>query len=657
MDLRGSERRNRARDWWRDARPGVLADAVDRLGDADGQAFAVRVDVVVDELHAAVAEVYEPLGHDADGLVERLVELALSSAEQRPVALRRLDHRREIDPQWFLRARQIGYVAYTDRFAGTLRGVLDRLDHLDELGVTYLHLMPLLRAREGENDGGYAVADHDQVEPSLGTMDDLADLAAALHDRDMALCIDLVVNHTAAEHPWAEAARAGDAHHRAFYRIFPDRTEPDRYEQTLREVFPEMAPGSFTEVPGLGWVWTTFREWQWDLDYGNPDVLAAMAGVMGRLANRGVDVFRLDAVPFLWKRVGTDCENLPEAHRVVQILRNVLRISAPGAVCKAEAIVPPEELVQYLGGHRPEVRECELAYHNQLMVMLWSSLAARDARLMTRSLSRMRRPPDGTGWVTYVRCHDDIGWAVSDADAAAVGWNGFEHRAFLNRFYAGEHPGSWARGVRFQEDPVTLDARISGTAAALAGIDDARERGDAAALDAGIRRHLLLHAVIIGWGGSIPLLYMGDEIALANDWSFADDPARADDNRWIHRPPMDWDAAARRHDPASVEGRVFAKLREQVLARRDLPVMRAGGTTDPVATGHGSVFAWRRSHPRHLPFLGVAAFSDDPVSIPLSVAHDAGLAHAGVVLASDPGVRGADGRIELPAWGWVWLSD
>ncbi len=648
------------RAWWRTTRPSLVRAAVDALGDADGQAFGARVDVAIDELHEAVDEVYSPLGVSADDLVLRLLSLALSVAEQRPAPLRVLDHRREIDPQWFLRARQVGYVAYTDRFAGTLAGVVDHLDHLDELGITYLHLMPLLRPRAGENDGGYAVADYDEVDSRLGTMDDLEALATALHDRDMALCIDLVVNHTAAEHAWAQAALAGDEEHRAYYRIFPDRTEPDAYEATMREVFPEYAPGSFSEIPspdgGTEWVWTTFHEWQWDLNYENPDVLAAMCAVLGDLANRGVDVFRLDAVPFLWKQKGTDCENLPQAHRIVQILRGVLRISAPGTVCKAEAIVSPDELVQYLGGHEPEVRECELAYHNQLMVMLWSSLASRDARLMTHSLERMRPPPDGTGWVTYVRCHDDIGWAVSNEDAAAVGWNGFEHRSFLNRFYAGEHPGSWARGARFQDNPATGDARISGTAAALCGIDAAREQ-DPDELDAAIARLLLLHSVIIGWGGSIPLLYMGDELALPNDWSFTQDPDLAEDNRWLHRPWMDWDAAARRRQLHTVEGRVFQGLRRQIGARRDLPVMRAGGSTTPRGTGQSSVFAWRRTHPRQRPFLGVASFADGPTSVPLPIAFDAGLADPVAVLASDDQVRIDAGQIHLPAWGWIWLSD
>ncbi len=593
--------------------------------------------------------------------MRRLLSVALSVTARRSDALRLLDHRREIDPHWYLRAHQVGYVAYTDRFAGTLAGVRDRLDHLAELGITYLHLMPLLLAREGENDGGYAVADYEAVDPRLGTMADLEALAADLHDRDMSLCVDLVVNHTAAEHPWARGAVAGDAGRRAFYRVFPDRTEPDEYERTLREVFPTFAPGNFTAVDRpdgsfFGWVWTTFNEWQWDLDYSNPDVLEAMCTTMGDLANRGVDVLRLDAVPFLWKQKGTDCENLPQAHRLLQAMRAVLRIAAPATVCKAEAIVSPDHLVQYLGAHEREQRECELAYHNQLMVMLWSSMAARDTRLMALALERMRPPPLGTGWVTYVRCHDDIGWAVSDEDAAAVGWSGFEHRSFLNRFYTGEHEGSWAAGVRFQENPATGDARISGTAAALAGIDRARESGDRAALAAGIDRLVLLHSVAVSWGGSVPLIYMGDEVALANDWSFAEDPALADDNRWLHRPWMDWEAVGRRHDPSSVEGRVFGWFHRLIQARRDLPVMRAGGSTQPIPTGHPAVFGHLRRHPRHRPFLGLANFSDDPQEVPDALLSSSGLAQPVTVLASD-GMRRNAGAIHLPAWGFAWFSD
>ena len=356
---------------------------------------------------------------------------ALEAAAARPPELRRLDRRREIDPAWFQRSRMIGYVCYADRFAGSLRGVREHLDYLVELGVSYLHLMPLLRPREGESDGGYAVADYGQVDPRVGTMDDLEELAADLHQRGIALCVDLVLNHTAREHEWARKAVAGEPGYREMYLVYPDRTEPDAYERTLPEVFPDIAPGSFTEVPGLGWVWTSFHEYQWDLNYANPAVFRAMLRTMLDLANRGIDVLRLDAVPFLWKRMGTDCQNQPEAHLLVQAFRALTRLAAPGLALKAEAIVSPDLLAQYLGAHDRYRPECDLAYDNQLMVMLWSSLATRDVRLAAHALSRRRPAPAPTSWVTYVRCHDDIGWAVSDQDAAAAGVDGFAHRRFL----------------------------------------------------------------------------------------------------------------------------------------------------------------------------------------------------------------------------------
>ena len=380
-------------------RPAVEREARARLGLADADAFLTRLDQLS-------FDILEPLGHvygavtDPEKLATELVLDALDAAARRAVPLRLIDRRREIDPAWFQRSRMIGYVCYADRFAGSLAGVRQHLDYLAELGVTYLHLMPLLWPREGENDGGYAVADYAAVDPRIGTMADLQALAGDLHERGMALCIDLVLNHTAREHEWARRALAGKPGYREMYLIYPDRTEPDRYERTLREVFPDTAPGSFTEVPGLGWVWTSFHEYQWDLNYANPAVFRAMLGTMLALANRGIDVLRLDAAPFLWKRMGTDCQNQPEAHRIVQAFRALTRLAAPGLALKAEAIVGPEMLVQYLGGHERFRPECDLAYDNELMVMLWSSLAARDVRLAEAALSRRRPAPALASWVT-----------------------------------------------------------------------------------------------------------------------------------------------------------------------------------------------------------------------------------------------------------------
>jgi len=453
----------------------------------------------------------------------------------------------------------------------------------------------------------------------------------------------------------ARQAQAGDPACKDMYLIYPDRAGPDEYERTLPEVFPDNAPGSFTEVPGLGWVWTTFHRYQWDLNWASPSVLRAMLGVMLTLANRGVDVLRLDAAPFLWKRMGTDCQNQPEAHLIVQALRALTRLAAPGLLLKAEAIVGPDQLVQYVGGHDRYRPECDLAYDNQLMVMLWSTLATRDARLAGHALSRRRPVPPATAWVTYVRCHDDIGWAVTDTDAAAVGLDGYAHRRFLSEFYAGRFPGSFARGALFQDNPATGDARISGTAAALCGIEAALGAGDRAGLAAAVRRLVSLYAVAFSFGG-IPLIYMGDELGIRNDHSWSRDPAQAGDNRWMHRPRMDWAAAARRHDPSALEGQVFGALAALSRARRGLLALRSGGQTEVIPTGHRSVLVFRRAHPRSAPFLSLTNFSDTAVTVDAEVIARAGLNQARLVHGTEPGTALWADRVQLPAWGFAWLA-
>jgi len=634
--------------------PAVERQARSRLGLEEADAFLGRLEQLSFDLLGPLGQVYGDVT-DVGAFATTLVLDALRAAADRPAPLRRLDRRREIDPAWFQRSRMIGYVCYADRFAGSLQGVRQHLDYLAELGVTYLHLMPLLRPRPGENDGGYAVADYDTVDPRVGTMADLQALAADLHERGMVLCIDLVLNHTAAEHQWARKALAGEAGCREMYLVYPDRTEPDAYERTLPEVFPALAPGSFTEVPDLGWVWTSFHEYQWDLNYANPAVFRAMLGTMLALANRGIDVLRLDAAPFLWKRMGTDGQNQPEAHLLVQAFRALTRLAAPGLALKAEAIVSPEMLVQYLGRHDQFRPECDLAYDNQLMVMLWSSLATRDVRLAERALSRRRPAPSSTSWVTYVRCHDDIGWAVSDADAAAVGLDGFSHRRFLSDYYSGAFPGSFARGARFQDNPATGDVRISGSAASLCGVEVALEAGDSAALTAAIRRLESMYAVAFSFGG-IPLIYMGDELAVRNDTRWAQDQAHEHDNRWMHRPQMDWAAAARRHDPDSLEGRMFAAIRGLADARRSLLALRAGGSTEILPSQSRSVLAYRRVHPRSAPFLAVTNFSDVTSCADAGIITRAGLREPAHVHSTTGKLTINAGRIELPAWSFVWLT-
>ena len=634
--------------------PAAEAAVRQRLGLQEADAFLARLERLSFDIAEPLEQVYGGVT-DVRGLVTELVLDALGAAAERPTPLRMVDRRREIDPEWFQRSRVIGYVCYADRFAGSLQGIRQHLDYLAELGITYLHLMPLLRPRDGHNDGGYAVADYAAVDPRVGTMADLEALAGDLRERGIALCIDLVLNHTAREHEWARKALAGEPAYREMYLIYPDRTEPDAYERTLPQVFPETAPGSFTEVPELGWVWTTFHDYQWDLNYANPAVFRAMLATMFALANRGIDVLRLDAAPFLWKRMGTDCQNQPEAHLLLQAFRALTRLATPGLVLKAEAIVGPDMLVQYLGGHDRYRPECDLAYDNQLMVMLWSALATRDVRLAERTLSGRRPAPAATAWASYLRCHDDIGWAVSDADAAAVGLDGFAHRRFLSDFYAGRFPGSFARGALFQENPATGDARISGSAASLCGIESALAAGDEAELTLAIRRLESMYAVVFSFGG-IPLIYMGDELAMCNDPHWREDPAHTGDNRWMHRPPMRWDQAARRSDPDSLEGRMFAAIKGLIGARRALLALRSGGATELLPAGNRSVLAYRRTHPRSAPFLSLTNFGDATQHVDAAIIARAGLHQPRHAHSTTGDLIIAAGRIELPPWSFAWLA-
>lgn len=576
------------------------------LGLTDGDAVEIRRRLhrwgpdLIDGL-----AVYARLGR-SDGLAERILDEVLDCVARRRPSLRELDEQRLLEPDWFLSEKQIGYVCYADRFAETLAGVQDHIGYLRELGITYLHLMPLLHPREGADDGGYAVTDYKSVRPDLGTMNDLASLADALHRSGIALTLDLVINHVAREHEWAEKAVSGEEPYRSYFLVYSDRTQPDAYEATLPEVFPDFAPGNFTWVPDTAWpgepdhsgawFWTTFNDYQWDLDWSNPDVFCEMLRVILDLANVGVDCFRLDAIAFIWKRIGTNCQGQPEVHEVVQALRAAVHIAAPSVVFKAEAIVAPEELSAYLGRGTHAGKVCDLAYHNNLMVQIWSALATGESALMRRALSSAPPKPVTTAWGTYVRCHDDIGWAISDADAAALGFSGFAHRAFLSRFYSGDFPGSFARGMVFQANPATGDARISGSLASLAGLQAATENGDPGALDVALGRIFLVHAIIYGYGG-IPLVYMGDELALLNDHSYLTDPRAAEDNRWTHRPRMHWDRAARRKEPDTVEGRVFSGLRHLGQVRETIPSLHAAVESTPFDAGADGILALTRRHP------------------------------------------------------------
>lgn len=542
--------------------------------------------------------------------LEELLQTLFRAWQQRPDRLRQQDRRRQGYPDWYKNTQMVGAAVYVDLFAGDLKGLRQQIPYFQELGLTYVHLMPLFKTPEEHNDGGYAVSDYRQVNPELGNMNDLRELAEALGEAGISLVLDFVFNHTSDEHPWAQRARQGDPEYLDYYFCFQTWEEADEYNHALREIFPEVRRGSFTWREDMElWVWTTFNSFQWDLNYHNPAVFNAMVGELLYLANVGVDILRFDALAFIWKEKGTVCENLPQAHQLIQAFNAATRIAAPGVLFKSEAIVHPDEVVRYI--HRDE---CQLSYNPLLMAMLWNSLATRKVRLMTRSLqARFAIPPD-CAWVNYIRCHDDIGWTFDDNIAHELGINPQDHRQFLNRFYTGRFPGSFARGVAFQENRDTGDCRVAGQLASLAGLEKAQEDDDAAGVAAALRRIHLLNAILFSIGG-LPLIYAGDELGLPNDYRYEAQPGKRDDSRWVNRVPIGEPERALRHQPNTPNGRIYADTRRLLELRRSLPIL-GDAATQILDTGCEHVFGYLRQKDDDK-LLGLANFSEHPQRVPL----------------------------------------
>lgn len=551
-------------------------------------------------LYALYGTQYDFFYH-LEGILASAAEYWIS----RPDELKALDALREVDPNWFMSNRMVGAMCYVDLFAGTLQGMRDKIPYLKELGITYLHLMPPFKVPAGDNDGGYAVSSYREIQPNLGTMEDLAQLATELRRHGISIVIDFVFNHTSDEHEWAKKALAGDPEYQAFYRMYPDRTIPDRFEKTLPEIFPDEHPGSFTYRSRIGkWVWTTFHNYQWDLNYENPVVFNRMLEEMLFLANQGIEVLRLDAVAFLWKQEGTNCQNLPQAHWIIQAYNALARIAAPALLFKSEAIVHPDEVRKYIHRH-----ECQISYNPQLMAVLWNSLATREVRLLKTAMQRRFHIPADCDWVNYVRCHDDIGWAFSDDDVALAGFDPQAHRRFLTRFFTGLFEGSFARGLPFQEDRNTGDARVSGTCASLCGLESAIEANDPHLIKLAIDRIMLIHGVIMTIGG-IPLIYLGDEIAQLNDYSYSSVIEKTGDSRWVHRGRFDWDRAEQRNDSETIPGRVHQGLLRLIQLRQQ-NVAFSNAETEFVDTGNDHIFGYFRTN-NDYSVLCLANVSEEP---------------------------------------------
>jgi glycosidase len=555
----------------------------------DWQTFQARLTRTFPRLFRLYFQLYGALpdfDHHLDQLSSKLFQSWITRSEE----LKTLDEVRESNPLWFQSNQIIGGVCYTDLFAGTLKNLQKKIPYFKELGLNYLHIMPPYLVPEDGNDGGYAVSSYRDVNPELGTLQDLENLAAELRKEKISLVLDLVLNHTSNEHDWTVGARAGESDFQSYYHIYPDRQIPDQYEANLREIFPSEHTGSFTYQEDIDrLVWTTFHTYQWDLNYANPAVFNSMVNEMLFLANLGVEILRLDAVAFIWKQMGTNCENLSEAHLLIQAFNSVASIAAPALLLKSEAIVHPDEVAKYI---HPE--ECQLSYNPLQMALFWNSLATRKVRLLSQALRLRNKIPPGCAWVNYIRVHDDIGWTFSDEDAAYLNVNAYDHRKFLNEFYSGKFPGSFARGLTFQENQITGDARISGTTASLAGLEKALEEETNHEVDLAIRRILLLYGIILTTNG-IPLIYLGDEVGKLNDYAYLSDPSKADDSRWVHRSSMDWENIDSRFNPHSIEGRIYLKLKQLIDLRKENNAF-AGINLEVIGTGNDHVLGYSRTN-------------------------------------------------------------
>ena len=552
--------------------------------------FQARLAVHEKELHTLYHVLY---GRD-EAAWEYFMKMLASSHAQRSEALRKLDRSREKEPDWYKGRGLVGMLMYVDAFAGTLKGVREKLGYIQECGVNYLHLMPLLESPEGRSDGGYAVSDFRKVQPKLGTMEDLAALAADCHERGIALCLDFVMNHTSEDHEWAKRARQGDPQAQARYFFYDDWDEPERFEATVPQVFPTTAPGNFTWCAEAGMVvMTTFYPYQWDLNYSNPMVFNDMTENMLFLCNQGIDVIRLDAVPYIWKDIGTNCRNLPQVHLLVRLMRLVCEVVCPGTLLLGEVVMEPSKVVPYFGS--VEKPECHLLYNVTTMATTWHTVATKDVRLLEHQLGQVFALPHAYTFLNYLRCHDDIGWGLDYDYLRFFGIEQIPHKKYLNDYLTGKGWNSISRGELYNDDPRQGDARLCGTTASLCGIEASRSEKDRYRMEHAVRLDIMLHAYMFTLSG-IPVLYSGDELARENDYGYHEDPLKAQDSRYLHRGRMLWEDADKRTDETTPEGRIFMALRRLETVRAEHRVFDGAADVWIVPTGDSGVLGIGRYH-------------------------------------------------------------
>lgn len=523
--------------------------------------FAQRMEKHQDELRWLYMELY---GNDA--MYAELCEQMYDYYLKRSTELKKRDIKKEKNPDWFKEKEMLGMMLYIDNFAGNLKGVEKKLAYLKECNVNCLHLMPFLDTPKGKSDGGYAVSDFRKVRPDLGTMKDLARLTEKCHENGMNVCMDFVMNHTSEEHEWAKRARAGEGEYMSRYFFYDNGDIPARYEETVPQVFPTTAPGNFTWLPEIGhYVLTTFYPYQWDLNYRNPRVFNEMMYNFLFLANQGMDIIRIDAVPYIWKELGTSCRNLKEVHTIVRMMRMIAEIVCPSVILLGEVVMEPEKVVPYFG--TVEKPECHMLYNVTTMATTWNSIATRDIRLLKKQMDIVSRLPKQCTFLNYLRCHDDIGWGLDFATMKQWGMEEPSHKRYLNDYFTGKIAGSISRGELYNDDPVTQDARFCGTTASMCGIEAAGFEGNAEKMQTAIQEDLMLHAYMLTQSGN-PMLYSGDELGQVNDYSYKDDAEKASDSRYLHRGAFLWELADKRKDLSTVQGQLFQMLNRLEQIRR-----------------------------------------------------------------------------------------
>ncbi len=636
----------------------ILSELNPDLEREDLRHFYTRLGANFYSIHTLFSHLYG----DRDDFREQMQHLVEAMAGQyilRPHDLKKMDIAREKDHNWFLSQELVGMALYSDGFAEDLNDLKSKVGYFQELGVNLIHIMPILKCPEEHNDGGYAVSDFREIDARVGSMDDLRALVVELKRREVLLVLDVVVNHTSNQHEWVRRARKGEQKYQDYFYVFPNREVPDMFEETMPEVFPETSPGNFTWDEEMGqWVMTVFNHFQWDLNYSNPAVFIEMLKIILHWANQGADIVRLDAVAFLWKKIGSTCQNEREAHLILQLMKDCCQVSAPGVLFIAEAIVAPVEIIKYFGEDAVIAKECEVAYNATLMALLWDAVATKNTKLLQQGLKSLPDKLDRATWLNYIRCHDDIGLGFDDRDVRAVGYEPRAHRQFLLDYYTGAYGDSPARGLPFGTNDRTGDARISGSLASLIGLDRALEEDDKEKIEWAVQRILLLHSIILAFGG-IPLIYYGDEIGTINDCTYLEDESKANDTRWAHRPKIDWSKAARRNTKNTIEHRLFGSLKKMIAVRKEIHAFADFNNRELIDVNNPHLFVFSRFNYHTGSVLVVANFDTAPQYLNLEELGSRVLSQYSMIsdLYSGESPAMFKDQLVIPPLHFYWLSD